>query len=521
MKKMIGLLFCLTILAGSLAGCGKPGVSQNGKDTTLRWVMMGPGEQQDSEMVWKEFNYRLKEKMPGVSVDFQVFSKTDFAEKWKLMSASNEAVDIAWSGYLVDYKSEARKGAYLELDELIENNAPALRSELNSLYKEMNGAGDVFDSTKVDGKIYIIPILQSYVSEGQSILTHKELADQYWDAKKAGEIFEKNQTANKECYDVIEEYLKKLKDNGEIRTGVGITTFAWFKDKGYKTGNVFAIKQVGDKDYKVYNKFELPEYQLYIDTLASWYSKGYIRNDIISVENPRQNDGKKDGNILWMLPTFDKFTSEAETKSNGFDTLAINILDKKSATTSYNAYTGTSVSIPKNSRNAVKAIKLLELMNTKDGKELYNILAFGLEGTHYKKVNDNRIETVDGAAASLATANSKYGIWNWVIGNTFHTYETQAKPEGYYDYVKSVYKTANKDNDLINNFNADFNNVKTELAQASAVIGEFEKPLFTGALPNHNDNYRQFKEKLKVAGIDKIIEDLQKQFDEYLRTNRK
>ncbi len=517
--KLISITVLSLILAVSfLSGCNKTSntSSGNNEQTVLRWVLLGPGEQQDSDKVWAEFNKKLQEKMPGVTVDFQVFSKTDFAEKWKLMAASNEPVDIAWSGWLVDYKSEARKGAYMELDELMDKNAPKLKAELNALYKEMNGAGDVFDSTKVDGKIYIIPTLQSFVSEGRALLVHKELADKYLDIQKAESIFKTSETTTKECYSVLEEYLSKLKENGEIKTGVSTATFPWFKEKGYYIGNVFAIKNIGDKDYKIYNRFEAPEYKGYVDTMADWYKKGYIRNDIISVEDPRQNDGKKDGNVIWMLPTYNKFSSNTESMANGFPTYVMNINHKDSTSPSYNAYTGTSSSIPKASKNPEKAIKLLELMNTSEGKELFNMLAFGVEDTHYKKVNQDRIETFDGAAASLATANSKYGLWSWVIGNTFNTYETQSNPEGWYDYVKGVYKGANKDNDLINNFNPDFNNVKTELAQVNTVIGEFEKPLLSGALPNYDEVYNEFIGKLKKAGIDKVIEDLQKQFDEYV-----
>ncbi|MCK9478544.1 MAG: ABC transporter substrate-binding protein [Firmicutes bacterium] len=519
-KLSLAAALAITLAVG-MVGCNKTNKTQTG-GVTLRWVTLGPGEQADSDMVWKEFNQKLQEKMPGVDVDLQVFSKTDFEKKWKLMSASKEVIDIAWSGWLVDYKSEARKGAYMELDELIDKEAPKLKEELNAIYHEMNGSGSVFDSTKVDGKIYIVPILQALVSEGQGLITHKDLSDRYWDLERAQTIFAKAETADNSCYDIIEEYLKNLKDNDQIKTGIDTVTFPWFYQKGYKVMPPgFVIKNVGEKDYKVYNTFETAEYKLYIEKMADWYKKGYIRSDVISVENPRQNNGRIDGNILWVSPTYNEFMSESETKANGFPTAVLNIWDKKDGTSSYSAYSGTSVSIPKTSKNAEKALRLIELINTKEGKELYNMLSFGLEGVHYERVNENRIETFDDSVASaLATTNSKYGMWNWVVGNTFNTYETQTNPEGWYDYVRNAYKDANKDSDLIRGFEPDLDTVKTEIAQINTVIGEFQNSLLSGAVAAYEESYNRFIEKLNKAGMEKVLVEVQRQFDGYLDENK-
>ena len=67
MKK--GIAFALAgLLALGLAGCGqKPADNADaGKPVTLRWTMPGPGEQQDSAMVWEEFNKQLKTYAGGM-----------------------------------------------------------------------------------------------------------------------------------------------------------------------------------------------------------------------------------------------------------------------------------------------------------------------------------------------------------------------------------------------------------------------------------------------------------------------
>lgn len=51
----------------------------------------------------------------------------------------------------------------------------------------------------------------------------------------------------------------------------------------------------------------------------------------------------------------------------------------------------TAISI--NSKHPERAMQLIGLMNTEKGKDLYNLLVFGIEGEHYTKVNDKENST--------------------------------------------------------------------------------------------------------------------------------
>lgn len=53
------------------------------------------------------------------------------------------------------------------------------------------------------------------------------------------------------------------------------------------------------------------------------------------------------------------------------------------------------------------------------------MLCFGIEGEHYTKVADNRIETVE---------NSKYfPNTAWMFGNVFHSYYVQGQEDGVWE----------------------------------------------------------------------------------------
>ena len=171
-----------------------------------------------------------------------------------------------------------------------------------------------------------------------------------------------------------------------------------------------------------------------------------------------------------------------------------------------------------NSKNPERAVKLLALMNTKEGKDLYNLLVYGIEGEHYTKVNDNEIEPI--GYSSQPTAESPYGQYRWAIGNTFNGYEIYMKDKSVVlknEFIKSV--NENAVSSKLQGFTLDTDPIKIELAQVSAVVGEFKSSLDTGAAANPEQLYEDFKNKLIAAGDDKIVEEIKRQIDEW-RANK-
>ena len=63
-------------------------------------------------------------------------------------------------------------------------------------------------------------------------------------------------------------------------------------------------------------------------------------------------------------------------------------------------------------------------------------------------------------------------------------------------------------------FDFDLNPVSTEVAGFGNVMDEFGKSLFTGSV-DPEEYLPKLQEKLKATGIDKVIEEMQKQIDEW------
>ena len=171
--------------------------------------------------------------------------------------------------------------------------------------------------------------------------------------------------------------------------------------------------------------------------------------------------------------------------------------------------TGTAIS--SKSEHPERAMQVLDLMNTQKGKDLYNELVFGIEGTHYNKVSDTRAEML--SYQSEPDSNSPYGQYKWVIGNTFNAYEIQSDPVGWNEYVKGINEAAIP-SPLIG-FMFDNTNVKIEQAQVDAIVQEFSRALNSGAIADYDSYYAEMMEKLNVAGIEKLRAEVQRQVDEF------
>lgn len=515
-KKGLSLLVILSLSATmALAGCGKtetkPGSNEPAKTAEaapkpvkLKWVMVGPAKQADADKVYEEFNKRLQEKLPNTTVTIQTLENAEINEKWNLMISSGEPIDLAWTGYKFDYSSEIQKGAYLPLDELLNKYGQDLKKEIPDwAFAKSKGS---------DGKLYSVPNYQQMNAMRYCIFTPKELADKYLDMKKLSEYAQAQKTMDAGTYDLFEDYLEKLKADNKLQKGLGVGSFVWMADKGMEAVNGDFKFRIEDKSVKIFNAFESPEYKMMYDKMADWFKKGYIRQDALSVQNIKQDEGRKDGYVIWTHGYYNN-SSETSSKMNGFPIEAVPI-----AKDYYIGYglSSSNTAIARTSQNPERAMQLIDLMNTKKGADLYNFLVWGFEGQHYKKVSDSRIETGYG---SQAKNENKYGLWKWAVGNAFNAYETEGDMAGWNDYiVKEVHGKAITS--PLMGFKPDVSNISNELAQIAAVVKEYRTALEYGVLPDHEAKYKEFIDKMKKAGSEKIIAELQKQVDEFLKNKK-
>jgi len=502
--KKLSLVLCLAMLAASFAGCGAK--QSSNEQVTLNWMILVPGNQPDQQMVWDKFNEELAKVLPNTTVNFLPVINSEYKKRFDLALAGGDPLDIAFAGWLVPLAAEVRKGSFLELNELLDKYG-------KDVYKSMDEW--VWKLTTIDDGIYAVPNNQGMAKGRFSMITHKEYADKYLDAEKIQKIFEASDTFDEPMYDAIEEYLEKLKQNGVLGKGINTTFMPGVDVKGFDAVEDRYYVRRGDDSYQIEYKWLIPESKLMFQKAREFFKKGYVRKDMLSLETPRKDEGKEDGYTVWFTQ-YTKDQSETLTIQNGYPTTAIPMSQKFFL--DGGAIAQTSTAIPYTSKNPERAMQLINLIFSEKGKDLYNLLTFGIEGVHYNKVSGDVIRPVDYEVTPKA--DSKYGLNKWVAGNSFLAYSLAGEPDGYNDYLNNE---VNRDSDKspLLGFRFDNTNVKVEMAQVQAIASEFILPLSTGAIEDAEAQYDLFVKKLKDAGVEKVKAEMQKQLDEFVKKNLK
>ena len=259
----------------------------------------------------------------------------------------------------------------------------------------------------------------------------------------------------------------------------------------------------------------IPESKLMFEKCAEFFKKGYVREDMLSLEQPRADEGKEDGYTVWFTQ---HSMNHNETLSSqfGYEIVSIPISENYYLYGSSEAQSSTV--IPYTSKYPEKAIELIQLLATEEGRDLFNLLTFGIEGEHYEKVDENTIKPVDYTISP--TSDSKYGLSNSMCGSIFNGYKLADQPEGYYDFVKNEINDGSEKSPLLG-FRCKLDDIKVETSQLQAIASEYILPLSTGAIADSSEQYSQFMSKLKSAGVDKVKDEVQSQIDSFVAANVK
>ncbi len=520
-KKSLSIVIVLVlILSLGATGCGNNTTSdageQNGstgssgstsdssqekdekkEDVVLKLFLAGD-EKEGQEEVFEKANAMLEEKIPGVQMDIQLISYGEWLERWKLLTAAGDQMDVAWIGWMHNYDVLAREGQLLPLNELIEEVTP----EIKEMIPEF-----VFEKATVDGQIYSVPNYQQMVEMRRGIRLYKEIADASVDTQALEAKFTADLTFDKDDWEALEPYFAYAKTNDMLQAGAGIT-LAWLAENGYETigqqKSPVAVR-IGDETCEVINFYETSQYQDMVNVMADWYAKGYIRQDILSVENPREDEYQPGGNIAWVHETL-KDQSEKDTKrakDNGND---VELEVVPTADYQYIAPYGTptNLAIPFTAKHPEEAMQLISLLNTDE--EFYNLMVYGIEGVNYEKVDEGTIQITDAES---------YGLANWATGNTLLGYELEGGVPGWSDYLDEMHRNAQQS--YLMGFKVNTAPVSTELQQIATVVKEYKTALEYGALGADSlKMYEEFLDKLEKAGISKVQEEYQQQIDAFL-----
>ena len=142
--------------------------------------------------------------------------------------------------------------------------------------------------------------------------------------------------------------------------------------------------------------------------------------------------------------------------------------------------------------------------------DLANLINYGIEGVHYEKVSEHIIDYPEGVDAS----NVGWGIQIVSFGDSSQIYQRAPFTEEWYDTLDE-YSAENAELSQAFGYVFDTTPVRTQVAAVSSVVGEYNPTLMCGMVEDVEARVEEFREALKTAGIDEIIAENQRQFDEW------
>ncbi len=156
-------------------------------------------------------------------------------------------------------------------------------------------------------------------------------------------------------------------------------------------------------------------------------------------------------------------------------------------------------------------------MNTKSGKDLYNMMVYGIEGEHYDVISDNVIKPKDYQVQGDSA--SRYGLYQWNVGNAKYAFVPESDSVTTPEKIDECNTADNVKRSSLMGFVADTSSLTTELAQINSVFEEY-KDLNRGTYSDVDKTYNEYMDKVKKAGMEKVKEELQKQVDEFFKNKK-
>ena len=165
--------------------------------------------------------------------------------------------------------------------------------------------------------------------------------------------------------------------------------------------------------------------------------------------------------------------------------------------------------VNKQTSNVDACIKYFEMVNT--DKQLYNLLCYGIEGTHWVWVDKDKkiMGFPEGVTAETSTYNPNT---DWMFGNQFNAYYRDAAQVGAWEATKKMNDTAYPSKAL--GFVIDREPIKTEIAQVTAILKEKGVSIDNG-FEAYDDAAPALIDQINKAGAEKIITEVQRQIDEW------
>ncbi len=480
MKKIVSVMLMVAIMLSVCVFTGCENSGEEGGITTITWYIPGVLEGTDVGVVMDKVNELLAERY-GLNLELICVDNKNYSSKMQVINAGREEYDLL---YVKDFGDSMKNGVLYDITDLLPEIAP-------TTYEALDDAN--WEAVTVDGRIYGVPNwqVQAYAT---GVMGNKAKYD------AAGVDIKDIKTTED-----MTAYLEKIHAI-EPETNIidpwwtSMTIYYGFEEV-IDNKMVGAIRFNEEGKPTAINQYETEEFKEYINVRRDWVERGLVAD---YYEN-NHNAEKKEVQRLPMGVFYYKPSLASEkTLSSGYPYVGEPI--------SQGLLTGrgiraTMTGVSTTSKHPDKALKMIEIIYS--DPEIYNLLCWGIEGTHYTKDETGKITIAEG---------SNYDrISNWKIGPVYNSLLLSNQEDDVNDKTKEFNEAAVVS--PLMGFIFDTAPVSSQLSNCLTVINKELQSLEMG-LVEPEEGLQSFLNNLDVAGAQDIIDELQKQIDEWWAKNK-
>ncbi len=443
-----------------------------GEIVNLKWVTIGNGMPTNYDSWISSVNAYIGEKI-GVNLEMEVIPWGDWDNRRNIIVSTNEPYDIIF-GNGNNYIADINLGAYADITDLISANMPGLMELMPEKY---------WDGVRVKDRIYGVPTYKDSSITNYSIWD-KELVDEYsLDIKSLVSL------------DSMTETFETLKaDKNDYPVYVKNDGLYYIFDVYDQIGGGTQILGVryDDKEGKVCFTLEEQDIMDQLKIIHEWYQKGIINPDAATLT---------EGRVYNMWRVAQGWESAGVTSwgpQMGKDVVVQQVMP---TILSNETVRGSLNMVSINTKYPEKCLQLLDLVNC--DTKLRDLFYYGEEGVNFEYTADGRVHKI----------NNDWALAGYTQGSFFTVTTLDTDEFNQWDEVKALNEAAQSS--VMLGFTFDTNSVSDQLANCREIWMRYRSEVMTG-VQDPEVVVPKIKEELLKAGWQDVVDEAQRQVDEFL-----
>lgn len=534
-KRLISTLLISVMVISAFAGCGKKEANTETKESTVATESKQESEAaKESETVVEEkerehvelvvYNFTQQAEAPGTEETIEAINEylkeklntTIDLHLYATAATYQETVPTILTGgtYMdmlivgnegVPFATFAQQDAFLPIEDYIDEYLPGTKAQLPA---------EAWDAYSWNGSVYAVPNFKDFASQQDIIanaslveelgLGYPEKYDTYWDI--IDWLYEVKAARDAKYPELKDQPITKWRGYAYV-----FPAFYYF-DPIVSNNNMVVANFPGLLGFEgmgegetVFCPYYTPEYKKAVTQMTQLVADKIVPYDRTAFDT--DSVMSKAGQLIATFSSGYVYYDENSNKN-----FKSKLLRAENAIINTSSLSSSAYAITADCENVERCLEVIELIQ--NDQYLATLLRFGPENVGWTDTDNDNVIEYGPANTDGSFFQQWYGPQLGGLG------VTKAKP-GQPGNLGELLKELNDSGTVSANigFIMDQEPVVNEIAACSNVIAEYHSVLMQGQATDPEKMVDEFVAKLKASGMDKIVEEAQKQLDEWRKAN--